>query len=80
MGANHGSVICSACGTRGESKTHTRGSFAIELILWLCFIIPGLIYSVWRLTSRRKVCRACGSSDLVPVNSPRGRKLVAPPS
>lgn len=70
-------VICAACGTRGTPATHTRGSFWLEVVLWLCFLVPGLIYSIWRLTSRQKVCRACGSTELVPVDSPRGRKLAA---
>jgi hypothetical protein len=69
-------TICTTCGTQGDGKTVTRGSIFIELILWVCFLIPGLIYSVWRLTTRRKACRACGSSALVPLDSPVGRKMA----
>jgi hypothetical protein len=71
-----GSLVCTQCGTVGDIARSTKGSFLIELILWLCFLIPGLIYSVWRLTTRAKVCRCCGSSTLVPVDSPVGRKLA----
>ena len=49
-------VVCKACGVIGEAKRATRGSFGIELILWLCFIVPGLIYSLWRGTTAYKVC------------------------
>lgn len=69
-------LICSRCGTRGQTKTVTRGSFFIELILWLCFLIPGLIYSIWRLTTRHEACRSCGSIEMVPVNSPGGKALL----
>lgn len=69
-------VICPNCGHVGAPKTHTQGSTFIELILWLCFLIPGLIYSAWRLTSRQKVCRKCGASNLVPTDTPRGGKLL----
>lgn len=68
-------MICSNCGTIGVPKTVTEGSFFIELILWLCFLIPGLIYSIWRLTKRHQACRTCGSKDLMPLNSPMGIKL-----
>lgn len=69
-------LVCTQCGTVGNGQSSTRGSFLIELLLWLCFIIPGLIYSLWRLTTRAKVCGSCGATTLVPVDSPVGRKLA----
>lgn len=71
-----GTMICQNCGTRGEPKTITKGSTAIELILWLCFIIPGLIYSIWRLTTRQAGCPSCGQAGMIGVNTPNGRLLV----
>lgn len=68
---------CKQCGTVAESKTETPGSILIELILWLCFLIPGLIYSLWRHSRRHEVCRACGSADIVPIDSPIGKQLTA---
>ncbi len=70
-------MICKACGTNARTKTHTRGSIFIEIILWLCFIVPGLIYSFWRLGTRKQICSACKSPDLVPPASPVGRKIAA---
>lgn len=61
---------CMTCGHDGPTTTITRGSFGIEIILWLCFIIPGVIYSLWRLTTRAPACSSCGASTLVPVDSP----------
>jgi hypothetical protein len=61
---------CMTCGTDGPGKTRTRGSIAIEIILWLCFLVPGLVYSIWRLTTRREVCTACGSETIVPFSAP----------
>jgi len=71
-----GSMICQACGTRGEPKQITRGSTGIELVLWLCFIIPGLIYSLWRLSSRHPGCPACGATGMIGVDTPNGRMLL----
>jgi hypothetical protein len=67
--------ICSNCGHTGKAKKVTKGSTLIELVLWLCFIIPGLIYSLWRLTSRHLACPQCGATNMVPLDSPRGKKL-----
>ena len=75
--------VCKQCGTVAEPKSDTPGSFLIEVVLWLCFLVPGLIYSLWRLSRRRLVCPACGSGELVPVDTPVGRALAGdrvPPS
>lgn len=45
-------VHCPRCGFDGYTKTVTPGSFAMELFLWLLFLLPGFIYSIWRLTAR----------------------------
>lgn len=70
-------VICTVCGSSGQAKTVTRGNMLIELALWLFFLVPGLIYSVWRLSSRYKACAACGNKNIVPVDSPIGKKLAS---
>jgi hypothetical protein len=69
--------VCKQCGTVDSPASKTPGSILIEIILWLCFLVPGLIYSIWRHTRRHDVCRACGSAELVPVNTPLGRQMVA---
>jgi hypothetical protein len=69
-------LVCTRCHNIDISKTKTNGSFLIEVLLWLCFIVPGLIYSLWRLSSKKEVCRSCGSQDLVSLNSPRGNSIV----
>lgn len=76
-------VYCVTCGTTGSRTTNTRGNLLIEIILWFFFIVPGVIYSLWRLTTVRKVCRACGSDQIIPPSSPRAtaeaQRLVPPP-
>lgn len=69
-------LICSACGTTGQVRRETPGSFLIEVILWLCFLVPGLIYTIWRYSRRHWICKVCGNSALVPVSSPAGRSLA----
>lgn len=63
-------MYCRNCGTVGRPKRITKGSFLIELILWLCFLLPGLIYSIWRITTRYGVCPSCGAPNMIPASSP----------
>lgn len=69
--------VCMHCGHSGQTVAKTPGSTGVELILWLFLLVPGLIYSVWRLHNRRQVCAMCGHDQLVPPQSPAGRKLIA---
>ena len=69
-------MVCATCGSLVAPESRTPGSFWIELLLWLFFIVPGIIYSVWRLASVHKACPECGGKNLVPVDSPVGQKLL----
>jgi hypothetical protein len=54
----------------------TKGSILIEIVLWLFLIVPGLTYSLWRMTTKYRVCRDCGSVAVIPKNTPAGAKLL----
>jgi len=69
--------VCSSCGYKGNPQARTKGNILIEIILWLFVIIPGLIYSIWRLTSKQKVCPRCSQDAMIPVNSPMGQKILS---
>ncbi|MDX9916365.1 MAG: hypothetical protein RBS49_10830 [Sphaerochaeta sp.] len=69
--------ICANCGFLGDPKTVVKGGCLTELVLWCLFIIPGLIYSIWRLSSKHKACPKCGAQNMIPVDTPVGEKLVA---
>ena len=62
--------ICKSCGSLTKGKTETPGNFFIEVILWCCYIVPGLLYSIWRRSKRHKICEWCKSPDLIPPDSP----------
>ena len=72
---------CLECGHDGPLKNTVRGSFIIEIGLYILSIILGLIfaplflllviaigYSVWRLSSQRKVCEICSSPKVIPMD------------
>ncbi|MFC1524292.1 hypothetical protein ACFL6N_05835 [Thermodesulfobacteriota bacterium] len=70
-------TICTSCGSRERPIMHTRGSVKVEIILWCCFLLPGLIYSLWKQGGKGWICRECGNNELVPIQTPRGKELVA---
>jgi hypothetical protein len=68
-------VICANCGQIGKTRINTPGSGVLEILLWVLFLLPGMIYTAWRLNKRRELCRACGSADVIPLSTPRGKLL-----
>lgn len=70
---DHSSYVCSQCGST-TAERHTKGHFIIEVILYLFFCLPGVIYSLWRVFSRRWVCSQCKSDKLLPQGSVIGQK------
>lgn len=70
-------VICNRCESMTKPEKYTPGHFLIEVALWLCFLLPGVLYSLWRFTSKRNVCSTCGSDELIPFTSPKGKRLLA---
>jgi len=52
-------VRCPQCGFEGRARRRNRGSLLIEVILWLCMILPGLLYSIWSRSRKALVCPNC---------------------
>jgi hypothetical protein len=57
---------CNSC-RNYSSAANMRGNGWIELILYLFYIVPGIIYSIWRRTGSPNICPTCKSSSLIPV-------------
>jgi hypothetical protein len=58
------SWCCNSC------KKHTKlpnwkGSGWIEIVLYLFYIIPGIMYSIWRRTGEPTACPSCRRETLV---------------
>jgi hypothetical protein len=66
--------ICASCGENGVPKHKKTGSFGVTLILLFFMVIPGVIYEMM-VRKRIAICHKCGSQDLVPEDSRRGRML-----
>ena len=70
-------LVCTQCGYVGKSEGAIKGSALVEIFLWFLLIVPGVIYSAWRSSSRYKVCPKCKSPNLIPMDSPRAQKILS---
>ena len=73
---DEGSRFCPACGGIGEPQRENRGTFVVELLLWL-LCIPGIIYSYWRRSTKIEKCAYCSKTGVLPVNSPEAKQILA---
>ncbi|WP_278395335.1 Pmp3 family protein [Acinetobacter venetianus] len=56
-------ISCNNCGYVGWSKN--RGNFLITIVLLIFFVLPGIIYEIWRRTGLGN-CSNCGCNLVVP--------------
>jgi hypothetical protein len=73
---NSKEMVCKDCGVTEEITKTAPGSLLIEIILWCCFLVPGLIYSIWRSSSRRYQCPKRSSLNVIPVDSPMAKQIA----
>lgn len=69
--------VCARCGAVGDAPRTSPGSGTVELLLWFCMVLPGIVYSVWRSAHRSPQCATCGGREILPLDSPRGQALAA---
>ena len=67
---------CKNCGYTGMPERYVPGSLALEVLLWLFFILPGIIYSGLRRTRAYEGCPQCQAPNMVPLDSPVGRGFL----
>jgi hypothetical protein len=79
----NGKYLCAACASNpsgvaryycAHCKSYSpyarnKGSGWIEMILYLFYIIPGVIYSIWRRSGNAKVCPVCKQASLISSDS-----------
>jgi len=65
-------MFCTACGDLVVTRPRCDGG--IELLLWLFFCPPGLIYSAWRHSGWK--CPLCGGQALIPADSPNVLRMM----
>ena len=62
---------CMECGCQRDPIDAKRGLLVIEIFMWLLYILPGVIYSIWRRVRKHQVCPNCLSPSVVLTSSSR---------
>ncbi len=61
-------IRCTNCEYTGKPKIRNRGNMLMTLFLSLFFILPGIIYFLWRVTGREHSCPDCGWKHVVKLH------------
>ena len=67
--------ICMECGCQRDPIDAKRGLLVIEIFMWLLYILPGVIYSIWRRVRKHKVCPNCRNPSMVLTSSSRAMEM-----
>ncbi len=70
-------MLCRTCGNVGTPRQTLKGHWLISFILLCLYVVPGLIYMIWRRTGIKPACTVCGSEQLVPPGSLGGQEHLA---
>jgi hypothetical protein len=68
--------VCANCRSAIRPEQKKPGSGGVEVLMWLFFIVPGLIYSVWRSGAAYSVCPVCDAANPIPLDTPAGKRLT----
>ena len=67
-------MLCTMCGAETDQATRMmRGSGWVNGVLFLALAFPGIVYWVWRQTTKYDACPTCGHAALIPANAPLAR-------
>ena len=67
-------LLCTQCGSETSAPLKVPpGSPWVALALAVPFVIPGIVYAVWRYSMRRDCCPTCGHAQLIPGDAPLAR-------
>jgi ssDNA-binding Zn-finger/Zn-ribbon topoisomerase 1 len=59
-------IVCPSCNYVGEAVELAKGSRRKEIVLWCCFLVPGLLYTLWRQSrdGRYLGCPTCQEGNV----------------
>jgi len=60
-------VCCTRCQSIGMERYLRNGSVHLGVLLLAVFIVPGVLYLLWHLSTGHWGCSTCGSRAIVPI-------------
>ena len=67
---------CNSC-HNSSARAVMKGNGWIELILYFVYIIPGILYSIWRRSGQPNICPICNAPALVPISAAKPSPTLA---
>ena len=71
-----GIFFCQDCELAGVGESSKRGSVLITIFLLLCFLIPGIVYMIYRNHTKGTQCEHCHSKNVIPITSAKVKKVL----
>ena len=68
--------ICSTCGYKDKPHMYKKGKRSLEIILWVCGILPGVGYTIWRNYTAIPICPICDTATMISISTPHGQNLA----
>ncbi len=68
--------ICMECGCQRDPVKAKRGLLVVEIFMWLLYIVPGVIYSIWRRVRKHEICSKCRMPSIVLTSSSRAMGMM----
>jgi hypothetical protein len=68
--------LCKTCGAIEKPARVVPGSLILEIILWICFLLPGMLYTGYRISKKYWACLNCGSREIIPLDSPLAAQFI----
>jgi hypothetical protein len=69
-------AACQQCRQAVVVLERQQSSPLVTLALLPLGVLPAVVHEIWRRSTRRLACAACGSPSLVPAGSPAARELL----
>ncbi len=69
-------MICAHCGYIGKTERFSKGSYLLEIILWMMLFVPGTLYTTWRFFNEYHACPICRNMTMTPLDSTLGKKIA----
>lgn len=74
------SLVCTSCGQETVRPDRVKpGTGWLTATLLCLFVVPGVVYWVWRTAMKEDRCPMCRRATLIPSASPIGRAILQSP-
>jgi hypothetical protein len=60
----------------GKPMLLKKGSAKLEILFWICGIVPGIIYTSWRIKTAVQACPKCDKGIMISTKGSLGQRMT----